>query len=97
MRHIPIFLLFLAIIAASCSTDIPEDVSEEYDKLPAALDFNLYVKPILSDKCFICHGPDKAKRKAGLHLDEAEAAYAELENSPGKHAEACEFLCYGSG
>jgi hypothetical protein len=54
--------------------------------LPSALDFNIDVKPILSDKCFACHGPDKAKQKAGLRLDLAENAYATLPESPGKFA-----------
>ena len=81
MRYNPIFLLLFSIVIASCSTDIPEDVSKEYNKLPSVLDFNLHVKPILSDKCFLCHGPDKASQKAGLHLDEAKAAYARLANS----------------
>ena len=66
--------LFIAIISltlASCSTTLPEDVVLEYDKLPQALDFNIHVKPILSDKCFLCHGPDKGNQKAGLRLDTA--------------------------
>jgi hypothetical protein len=36
--------------------------------------FNRDVLPILADKCFACHGPDAAKRKAGLRLDREEAA-----------------------
>lgn len=36
--------------------------------------FNRDVRPILSDKCFFCHGPDSAKREAGLRLDERQAA-----------------------
>jgi hypothetical protein len=39
------------------------------------VDFNRDVRPILSDNCFACHGPDDAKRKSGLRLDLKESAY----------------------
>lgn len=65
---------------------LPADVAEEYKKINGKLDYNQHIKPILSDKCFACHGPDKAKQKAGLRLDQAAAAYAPLPETPGKYA-----------
>jgi hypothetical protein len=61
-------------------------VKQAYDALSGSLDYNTDVKPILSDKCFACHGPDKAKQKAGLRLDIAKFAYAELPEDKGKVA-----------
>ncbi|CAG5018122.1 hypothetical protein DYBT9275_05934 [Dyadobacter sp. CECT 9275] len=86
--HFHRFILFLLALASlcSCGPDLPEDVQLAMDELPAKLDYNQHVKPVLSDKCFACHGPDKAKQKAGLRLDMQEAAYAELPENPGKVA-----------
>ncbi|MEY4134392.1 MAG: hypothetical protein RL386_742, partial [Bacteroidota bacterium] len=50
------------------------------------MDYNLHIRPILSDKCFACHGPDAKAREAGLRLDIADSAYAALKENPSMHA-----------
>jgi hypothetical protein len=58
-----LFFLLLAVLAESATP----------------IDFNRDVRPILSDKCFFCHGPDKTERKAKLRLDEREGALKVLD------------------
>ena len=43
------------------------------------IDFNRDVRPILSNNCLLCHGPDDSGRQAGLRLDRIDSATAELE------------------
>ena len=50
----------------------------------AKVDFNRDIRPIFSEHCYACHGPDENKRKAGLRLDLPEAAFKELKS--GNHA-----------
>ncbi len=64
-----IFLLGLLCLCWSCRMDLPKEVAIAYNHLPQHIDFNYQVKPILSDKCFACHGPDANNRKADLRLD----------------------------
>ena len=47
---------------------------------PKRLSFNDDIRPILSENCFACHGPDSANRQAGLRLDIFDAATAELDS-----------------
>ena len=42
--------------------------------------FNSTIRPILSQYCFACHGPDNNKRKGGLRLDQAQSATEELDS-----------------
>src|SRR5262245_56181959 len=45
--------------------------------IPAVIDFNWHIRPILSDNCLQCHGPNDKSRQANLRLDVADSAYAE--------------------
>src|SRR5436190_2274606 len=54
--------------------------------MPETVSYNFQIRPILSDKCFKCHGPDANKREAGLRLDIADSAYAPLKETKGAFA-----------
>ena len=47
-----------------------------------SIDFNIHIRPLLSDRCFKCHGPDAGQRKANLRLDLRENALAHLKDNP---------------
>ena len=74
-----LFPIFLAAAALAPAAGPP---------LPAKIEFNRDVRPILSDNCFYCHGPDKNHRKAKLRLDIREEALAKEAFVPGKAAES---------
>src|SRR6266568_5124109 len=60
--------------------------------IPETIDFNRDIRPILSENCYFCHGPDKNKRKADLRLDTKEGLFDAIEDVrpivPGKPAES---------
>jgi len=76
-------VLFLTIFAFSCE----KKVSDIQALSPGdQISYNFHIRPILSDKCFACHGPDANKRESGLRLDTEEGAFTALKESPGKFA-----------
>lgn len=78
--------LTIAIGIQSCGVDKPAEIVQVAATLPETIDYNLHVKPILSDKCFFCHGPDKNSQKAGLELATREGALAALKKNSSKNA-----------
>lgn len=83
MNRLYFFVFFIALLAFSCEPSIPENLTLAYQDLPEKIDFNLHIRPILSDRCWSCHGQDKASRKAGLRLDQEETAFAPLTEGEG--------------
>lgn len=95
VRTRPLSLLLLAGLLCFCAIALiqscgrvekPASIVQLAEKLPETVDYNLHVKPILSDKCFFCHGPDKNSQKAGLELATREGALAALKKAKDKHA-----------
>ncbi|MEO0471673.1 MAG: DUF1549 domain-containing protein, partial [Bacteroidota bacterium] len=76
-RRSRIATLASLLLVTACGPDISED-ADVLARLPDQVDYNYHIRPLLSDRCFSCHGPDPNTREAGLRLDVAEAAYASL-------------------
>lgn len=53
-------------------------------QLPDVVDFNFHVKPIISDRCFKCHGPDESKQEASLGLDNEAGWFQALQEHPDR-------------
>ncbi|MDX2247286.1 MAG: DUF1553 domain-containing protein [Bacteroidia bacterium] len=79
-----IFFALAAALLAACGDNLPPEVITAEKLLPDKIDFNLHVRPILSDRCFACHGPDKNARKGKFRLDTEEGAFQAFD-SLGKH------------
>lgn len=89
MKHKKILLFSIVLISIAwtfnaCNRN--SGVQESEEEMPNEISYNFDVRPILSDKCFACHGPDAKKRQAGLRLDDPALAFQALKEHPGAHA-----------
>jgi hypothetical protein len=77
--------LTLALVASAALAQAPP-------KSAATIDFQREIRPLLSDNCFQCHGPDADTRMANLRLDLKDAVFAARKNGapivPGKSADS---------
>ena len=92
-KHFQMTLALLVFASLACSlsncrskSSLPDHLQDIARNIPKQVDFNFHVKPILSDRCFNCHGPDEENLEAGLRLDDPESAFGPLENQPGRFA-----------
>ena len=78
------YFLLLPLFISNCGYETAESSETNEIGIPQIVDYNFHVRPILSDKCFACHGPDAQNQKAELRLDRAEDAYKALNSGNGK-------------
>jgi hypothetical protein len=81
----PLTLLLCVVLAASLR---PATLPAAETSLPDVIQFNRDVRPILSDNCFFCHGPDPNHREGELRLDLREAALERGAFVPGRPEES---------
>jgi hypothetical protein len=73
-------LAFLLVGSAWASRGYADSKESARKTRTAPVNFAREVRPILSDNCFACHGPDDKARKAGLRLDIKEGAFGGLKS-----------------
>ncbi|MDA0806375.1 MAG: PSD1 and planctomycete cytochrome C domain-containing protein [Planctomycetota bacterium] len=76
-KHVPICMVVIAFAVQNASA------------AEAKIDFNRDIRPILSDNCYACHGPDESHREGGFRLDRKDSAFGKTDSDsvvivPGK-------------
>lgn len=86
MKRVRLFIVIAAIALTGAAAFFSLRHSTGEEPLPQTVSYNFHIRPILSDKCFKCHGPDVTKTEAHLRLDKPEFAFAPLTETKGAYA-----------
>src|SRR5688572_4191548 len=88
MQSFRVHKIVPVVLIAGCTLHfeaLPQQPGTNVRNTPAApasgrIDYSRDIRPILSDKCFVCHGPDAVNNKSKLRLDTEAHAFADLGN-----------------
>jgi len=79
-------VLGIVLIVVGLVFEIIKYTNAKQEAANTLVSYNREIRPLMSDKCFSCHGPDVSKVKAGLRLDLPASAFGELEKNKGHYA-----------
>jgi hypothetical protein len=85
-KRLAISCLLMGLLSLILLPSCFQENNNTAGSLPSKVSYNFHIRPILSDKCFKCHGPDPSHREAGLRLDIPDSAYAPLRVTKGAFA-----------
>lgn len=71
------YTIFIGLLLLYCCSGFSDQAG--------VISYNTHIRPILSDKCFTCHGPDANQRQSGYRLDTEEGAFAALKDETDKY------------
>jgi Protein of unknown function (DUF1549)/Protein of unknown function (DUF1553)/Planctomycete cytochrome C len=86
MKPVTLTVLAIAMLITLAVSCLDTTGPAQSEPVPDKISYNFNIRPILSDRCFACHGPDVSKQKAGLRLDNPESAYKPLRETKGAFA-----------
>ena len=72
----------MCLLSSACSSRQSEQTLG-LASLPEVVDFNFHIRPILSDRCYKCHGPDNNTRETEWRIDQENLAYGRLKDANG--------------
>ncbi len=80
--YILVILSSIVVGLSACRGVNPEELTQQ--ALPDEVDYNFHIRPLLSDRCYKCHGPDNNTRETEWRLDREDAAFGPLTEGGGR-------------